>query len=217
VAELGLLARSPIVPAAPETVSAGWVVSGRRSQAELTLTDQTPLAKVGVKARSEEAVAEALGVPLGRAVRDEWALGGSRSPVLVTGPAPGEWVALAATETQRALVDRLQALLAGVGDLVTVIDLTHGRATIRLTGRRAVDVLAKECAIDLADDMCPDGSALRTAVAGVSTDVARVDHAGVRSYLLHCERSSGQYLFDALLDAGEEYGIEVDGFTAPGL
>ena len=34
-----------------------------------------------------------------------------------------------------------------------------------------------------------------------------------RSYLLHCERSVGQYLFDALLDAGAEFGVEVDGFT----
>lgn len=38
----------------------------------------------------------------------------------------------------------------------------------------------------------------------------------VRSYLLHCERSCGQYLFDALLDAGAEFGIDIDGFRAPG-
>jgi hypothetical protein len=34
----------------------------------------------------------------------------------------------------------------------------------------------------------------------------------VPSYLLHCERSSGQYLFDTLLDAGREFGVQVDGF-----
>ena len=37
------------------------------------------------------------------------------------------------------------------------------------------------------------------------------------SYLMHCERSSGQYLFDALLDAGADLGIDVDGFRSPGL
>jgi hypothetical protein len=31
---------------------------------------------------------------------------------------------------------------------------------------------------------------------------------------LHCERSSGQYLFDALIDAGDEFGTEVEGFVA---
>jgi sarcosine oxidase subunit gamma len=33
--------------------------------------------------------------------------------------------------------------------------------------------------------------------------------------LLHCERSSGQYLFDALVAAGESFGIGVTGFAAP--
>jgi hypothetical protein len=46
--------------------------------------------------------------------------------------------------------------------------------------------------------------------------VANVDdrNDGVPSYLLHCERSSGQHLFDALLDATGEFGGDVDGFDA---
>ena len=62
----------------------------------------------------------------------------------------------------------------------------------------------------------PDGAALRTAVAAVATDVIRDDTDGIRSYLLHCERSVGQYLFDAILRAGAEFGIGVDGFRLPG-
>jgi hypothetical protein len=38
--------------------------------------------------------------------------------------------------------------------------------------------------------------------------VVRDDRAGTPSFLLHCERSTGQFLVEALLDAGEEYGIE---------
>ena len=37
------------------------------------------------------------------------------------------------------------------------------------------------------------------------------------SYLLHCERSSGRYLFDALVSVGHDFGIEIDGFRAPGI
>lgn len=51
----------------------------------------------------------------------------------------------------------------------------------------------------------------------VVTDVVRDDSEGRRSYLLHFERSYGQYLFDALLDAGREFGIDVDGFVSPGI
>ena len=43
------------------------------------------------------------------------------------------------------------------------------------------------------------------------------DQAAVPSYLLHCERSSGQYLFGALVSAGESFGIGVDGFRQPGI
>ena len=43
----------------------------------------------------------------------------------------------------------------------------------------------------------------------------RDDQDGVLSYLLDCERSSGPYLFDALIDAGDGFGIEVEGFVAP--
>nr|MBA3490470.1 hypothetical protein [Rubrobacteraceae bacterium]MDQ3437616.1 hypothetical protein [Actinomycetota bacterium] len=73
------------------------------------------------------------------------------------------------------------------------------------------------CAIDLADDVTPDGAAFRSSVAKLVTDVVRDDIGGERSYMLHCERSSGQYLFDALIDAGDEFGIEVDGFVDPGI
>jgi glycine cleavage system aminomethyltransferase T len=54
-------------------------------------------------------------------------------------------------------------------------------------------------------------------VARLVTDVVRDDIDGARSYLLHCETSSGRYLFEALLDAGGEFGIDVDGFSEPGV
>jgi heterotetrameric sarcosine oxidase gamma subunit len=100
--------------------------------------------------------------------------------------------------------------------LVSVFDATHGRAIMRITGAKAPDLLAKVCAIDLADEVTPNGAAFRSSVAKLVTDVVREDSGGSRSYLLHCERSSGQYLFDALIDAGHEFGIEVDGFVDPG-
>jgi heterotetrameric sarcosine oxidase gamma subunit len=102
------------------------------------------------------------------------------------------------------------------GELVTATDVTHGRALVRLTGPRSAGVLAKVCGIDTTEPVTPDGAAFRTAVAAVATDVIRDDTGGVPSYLLHCERSSGAYLFGELLAAGGEFGIEIDGFTAEG-
>ena len=119
-----------------------------------------------------------------------------------------------------AVTDWLATVAAdAAGDeFVSVTDLTHGRALMRITGPDAADLLARLCGADLHDDMAPDGAALRSAVAGVATDIIRDDtQAGVPSYLLHCERSSGQYLFGALVSAGESLGIGVDGFRLPGI
>jgi heterotetrameric sarcosine oxidase gamma subunit len=204
------VARSPIEPLPPVLVVEGWEVSGRRAQAGLTLTDCTPLAKVGVRAPAGGRAAAELGVPFGRAVRDA---GGT----LTAGSGPGEWLLLGAPGAGPALAARAAGLAARCpGELVTATDVTHGRALIRLTGPRAADVLAKVCGIDTADGVTPDGAAFRTAVAAVATDVIRDDTGGVPSYLLHCERSSGAYLFGELLAAGGQFGIEIDGFTTDG-
>ena len=205
------VARSPIAPPPPVVVIDGWEVSGRRAGAGLTLTDCTPLAKVGVRAPIGGGAAAELAVPFGRAARDP---GGT----LVIGAGPGEWLLLAAPGQGLALTGRAEELAARFpGELITATDLTHGRALMRLAGARGDDVLAKVCGIDTGDGITPDGAAFRTSVAAVATDVIRDDTGGVRSYLLHCERSSGAYLFGELLAAGSEFGIEIDGFTTPGI
>jgi heterotetrameric sarcosine oxidase gamma subunit len=210
VSENMAVARSPITPAAPVQVVAGWEVSGARSDAALTITDSTPLAKVQLRAAPNGALAKALGVPFGRAARD--------AGELLIGSGPGQWLVLAQPGAARGVVRRLEGIAAGSapGEFVSVTDLTHGRALVRLAGQQAPDLLARLCPADLHDDMAPDGTAFRTSVAGLATDLIRDDRDGTVSYLLHCERSSGQYLFDALLAAGESFGIGVTGFTAPG-
>jgi heterotetrameric sarcosine oxidase gamma subunit len=206
VAEASPLARSPISPAPPVAVAYGWEVSARRAGAGLRIMDCTPLAKVLVLASVQGETALSLGVRFGCAARDE-------PGMLVVGSGPGEWLLLAAPGTSKEVAGRVE----GVPDegLVSVFDVTHGRALIRITGARTPDLLAKVCGIDLSEEVTPDGAAFRSSVAKLVTDVVRDDLDGERSYLLHCERSSGQYLFDALLDAGDEFGIEIDGFTAP--
>jgi heterotetrameric sarcosine oxidase gamma subunit len=207
-----VIARSPIAAAPPVVMTDGWEVSGRRAAAELTITDCTPLAKLQVRAPIGGQAAAALGVRFGRAGRDA-------AGTLVVGSGPGEWLLLSAPGRAAALEpDRIAA--QGPGESVTWVDLTHGRALMRLTGSRGSSVLAKLCGIDLSEEITPDGAAFRTSVAALATDVIRDDLAGTadgraRSYLLHCERSSGQYLFDTVLRAGAEFGIEIDGFRMP--
>ena len=216
------VARSPIAPAPPVRVEAGWEVSGARSDAALTITDCTPLAKVHLRAPWNGAMAKALGVPFGRCGREDADPEGSW---LVVGSGPGEWLVLAppGAAAVAAVAGWLDTVAADSApeEFVSVVDLTHGRALMRITGPDAAELMARLCGADLHDDMAPDGAALRAPVAGVATDIIRddtmIDGAGVPSYLLHCERSSGQYLFGALVSAGEPLGIGVDGFRLPGI
>jgi heterotetrameric sarcosine oxidase gamma subunit len=195
------VARSAIAPAPPVEVRDGWEVSARRAHGPLRLADLSPLTKVLIRADPDGPFAARLAVPTGTARR-------APEGALTASARPGEWLVLAAAG------GRAPGLAVPDGsELVTVVDLTHGRALIRLTGTRADAVLAKLCGVNLADRAMPDGSALGTSVARVATDIVRNDAAGVRSYLLHCERSSGQHLFDSVLDAGREFGIEIDGFN----
>jgi heterotetrameric sarcosine oxidase gamma subunit len=207
VVEKAPVARSPIAPVPPTTVERGWEVSARRSVAELKITDCTPLAKVLVLASTEGELARTLGVPFGRAARDA-------RGTLIVGSGPGEWLLLSTPGTGAAVTERVEQIRDE--ELVSVFNATHGRALMRITGAKAPDLLAKVCAIDFSEVVTPNGAAFRSSVAKLVTDVVRDDHDGEISYLLHCERSSGQYLFDALIDAGNEFGIEVDGFVDPG-
>jgi sarcosine oxidase, subunit gamma len=208
-----IVARSPIAPPSPVIVD-GWEVSGRRAEAALTITDCTPLTKVQVRAPAGGRAATALGVRFGRAERAGGA-GKDTAGTLVVGSGPGEWLLLAAPG--RADVISPEAVAAQAPEEpVTWVDQTHGRALVRLSGPDGPRLLAKLCGIDLDDDITPNGSAFRTSLAALATDVIRDDLPGAtRSYLLHCERSSGQYLFDVVLRAGAEFGIEIDGFRMP--
>jgi heterotetrameric sarcosine oxidase gamma subunit len=192
------VARSPITPVPPVEVVDGWEVSTRRADGELTLADHTPLAKVSVRSGAPRV----LDVPFGRAAR-------TADGVLVVGASPGEWLLLGPPGSAAGLMGRAETM-----NEATCVDLTHGRALLRLRGARSAAVLAKLSGVDLRDDAVPDGAAFRTSVAALATDIIRDDDGETRSYLLHCERSSGQYLFDALLEAGGEFGIEIDGFTS---
>lgn len=205
------VARSAIVTPGPRTVVAGWELSTLRSGASLRLADASQLAKVHVRADLDGAFAATLGCAFRRSRRRQ-------DGALVVGSGPGEWLLIGEMGIERALTTQLRTE-AGA-EFVTTVDLTHGRALMRLTGYDAARALSKLCAVDLCDAATPDGAAFRSSVAKIATDIVRDDAGsgalGEPSYLLHCERSSGQYLFDCLMDAGAEFGIEPDGSLASG-
>ena len=160
-----------------------------------TLDDCSDLTKVSLRGSPEGPLADALGVRFGKAERSD-------RGALMVGSGPGEWLVLGEPDRGVESLADLQQLTSQCDELTSVVDLTHGRALLRLSGQDGVRVLSKVCAVDFAEDVTPNGSSFRSSVAKVVTDVVRDDQDGMPSYLLHCERSSGQYLAEALVDAG---------------
>jgi heterotetrameric sarcosine oxidase gamma subunit len=158
----------------------------------LALADESAGAKVLVKADPAGGIAGALGVGFG-AARD------AGDGVMAVGSGPGEWLLFGPPGAAPVLVERWAA--EPDDGLVTVLDATAGRTVLRMRGLAAGAVLAKVCGVDLADSA--DGTAVRTPVARVPALVVR--HGD--GFLVVCERSYGDYLTGALLDAGAEFGI----------
>ncbi|WP_419944614.1 hypothetical protein [Candidatus Poriferisodalis sp.] len=167
---------------------------------DLTLTDASAATKRLVRAGADGLTADRLGARFGTS---QIAPGGA----LVLGSRPGEWIIVGAPGEVSAAVADLDGLEAQ--EFMTALDWSHSRAMFRVTGVDATRMLEKVCGIDWGDHMTPDGAVLSASVALTTCDLARNDVNGTPSYLIFCDRSFGQYLFDALIDAGDEFGLTV--------
>lgn len=154
------------------------------SGASVTITDESASTKLAVFATSADDPGDHFGVAFGSSRRD--------GDTLITGSRPGEWTLLAPLESTNA-----RALAADARS----VDLTHGRAMLRISGPSARELLSRVCSIDLSDDFTPDGACVGAAVASVMCDLVRDDRgADHAQYLIHFDRSFGHWLTDTLAD-----------------
>ncbi len=86
-------------------------------------------------------------------------------------------------------------------------DLTHGKAVLKLAGAASREVLSKICGLDFEERKFPHLYAAQTSAAKIKTLIVRADQAGVLTYFLLVERSLGQYFWEVVWDAGQEFGI----------
>ena len=197
------VARSPLSHAGETVIVDGWEYAASAVTGPVVVADRSTLSKVQVRVAATTEVIEAIGTRFGRAA---W-----RGDRLVVGSGPDEWLVLGAPGAAAEIADDL-ASTAGAADprQVDVMDLTHGRALIRVSGPQTMALMQRVTAVDLDDRLVPDGSALRSSLAKVVTDIVRDDQDGLPSFLLHCERSSGRYLQESLLAAGRDLGAVAD-------
>ncbi len=128
----------------------------------------------------------------------------SKNGFSVIGTAPGQWLAVAESKEARALPGMLAVALKG---LATVVDLTDGKAVLRISGPRARDTLAKGCSLDLHPRVFTPGSAATTPVALIDCVIWQVDETP--TYDLAVPSSYAESFWSWLAASAAEFGYTV--------
>lgn len=119
-------------------------------------------------------------------------------------------------ETAVALCQHAQT----VTGLITVTDVTHGNAELWLVGPRSAELLSRLCGLDFHDSRFPNHTARQSSVAKTTQLIIRrdlPDQAGLQTvpaYAMIGARSFGMYLWQTILQAGHDLGIEPIGWAA---
>jgi len=97
---------------------------------------------------------------------------------------------------------------------VHVTNVTAGLAAMNLAGPRSREVLSRLTELDLSREAFPYLGAREAEVAGVPSLLLRIGFVGELGYEIHCPAQYGVHLWDALLEAGQDFGIQPFGVEA---
>jgi len=98
--------------------------------------------------------------------------------------------------------------------LIYVSDVTAVYAALLVAGPRSPQVLRKLVDIDVSDNVFPNLHCAQTGIHHVYTLVARHDLRSVPAYLLLIGREYGEWLWDCVVQAGNEFSIQAFGSHA---
>ena len=110
-------------------------------------------------------------------------------------------------------LDRLEQGMR-LGEQVRIANVTDRRGVIVLAGPHARDVLARVTDAPLATSAFPWLSGGEIEIAGMPVRALRVNYVGELGWELHPPMEHMEALYDALLEAGAEYGIRNFGLYA---
>lgn len=116
-----------------------------------------------------------------------------------------EWLLLTPPDTELELADALRKAFGET--FASVVDITCGHTVIVLGGRRARDVLAKGCTLDLHPRVFGPGRCAQTLIARSGATLRQLDDTP--TYEIVVRRSFADYLWAWLEDAALEFGSAV--------
>ena len=91
---------------------------------------------------------------------------------------------------------------------VRLTDVTQALSAVNLAGPRAREIMSKLTDLDCSAEAFTYLDGKRADVAGVPCLILRIGFVGEVGYEIHCPSAHGQHLWDALMEAGAEYGMK---------
>jgi heterotetrameric sarcosine oxidase gamma subunit len=194
------------------TVQAGWQIPQIFSTVKaevaaarqgVALADSSSKGKISVQGREAEAalgqvwrlpplaIGQGTAVPEGHVYR-------LRADLFFVSTPPG---------IESDVLSRLNEASHGAGDLVTVTDMTHGRAELRLIGPASAELLSRLCGLDFHPSAFPNLAARQSSLARTTQLIIREDIGALPAYSLVGARSLGAYLWHSMMQAGRDLGI----------
>lgn len=114
--------------------------------------------------------------------------------------------------------DRITASLTieieSQGSFVSVFNWTSGLAGLLICGPQSTAVMEKLSAIPFNPKDFPNLFAAQCGFAKVRAAIIRQDRMGLPAYELYVDRSYGTYLWNTILDAGREFGMQPAGWES---
>ncbi len=104
--------------------------------------------------------------------------------------------------------------IAGTGLCAHVTNVTGDFAAVNLAGPKARDVLRKVTSLDASPAAFKYMTSAQGEVAGVPALLLRIGFVGETGWEIHFPACYGEHLWDALLEAGKEFGIMPFGVEA---
>ncbi|MFT6967377.1 MAG: glycine cleavage system aminomethyltransferase T/glycine [Cellvibrionaceae bacterium] len=151
-------------------------------------------------------------VNVGQMVYTQWLneRGGIEADVTVTRISAGKYLIISGVATQTRDMDWLHRNKAD--DLVYINDITSAMAVVTLMGPRARDTLSKLTSVDISNEGFPFATSKEIDCHYAIVRASRITYVGELGWELYIATEYAPSVFEAILAAGEEFGIKPYGY-----
>lgn len=179
---------------------------------KIGLVDNSPNGKLSLKGLEVGSVVSAL---YGEAPKQVGEVIEIKSSSLLVGQlSPDEFLILTPPQSGKEIAASLGEEIASRKVFVSLSDQTSGLVGLAILGPKCGQVMSKLCAIPFEPAAFPNLHAAQSSFAKVRATIFRHDRDQLPVFELYADRSYADYLWDTILDAGGEFGIQPVGWKS---